>query len=509
MARGMYIGVDNQARKVKQMYVGADRLLEGLTVRPTTTVNGITFTNNGDGTVSINGTATAETGIPIFADISTVQPYFTKGGKMKLEMKNATYNHTTCNVSAGYANNGNGGWVIADGSPVDVPAGSTLWNVEVWIQQGVTVSLNNLSFDLRWLSPTTIARRVKKAYIGIGGVARPFFGDYEIEYYGTITSLSALRSSLAGGEIGDYAVFHCGFGSNKYQASLDAYNKSLTRTTKKTNSSKGRINHKSANTSDYLIFMTGSCGSGEYNYGGAFDSSLTETYVFTVEGENQGTGFSIGGYAVFVGLNCQNPQRFDNSLTCTKLSTTIKSQGQASAKVGEHVLVTGAYNSSAGKAVDVFDASLTLSATTNIEQYKKYFEGGTVGDYAIFAGGAGSYGRSNEDVVTNTTDAYDKSLTKVTVPSLSVARCRLTAIEFANKVMFAGGKLEVDTAKPSNVVDIYDASLTRTLGEPLSVARGMLASAKVGNYALIAGGTESNGSSYTTCYDTVDAYKLV
>lgn len=68
------------------------------------------------------------------------------------------------------------------------------------------------------------ARKIKKAYIGVGGVARPCWSGGELSYYGTITPLSVARYYLAATTVGDYALFGGGIGNN-YSAfsTVDAY----------------------------------------------------------------------------------------------------------------------------------------------------------------------------------------------------------------------------------------------------------------------------------------------
>ena len=74
------------------------------------------------------------------------------------------------------------------------------------------------------------ARKVKKAYIGVGGVARPCWTGGELAYYGTATALSAARHQLAGASVGNYAVFAGGATSASASVStVNAYDTSLTR----------------------------------------------------------------------------------------------------------------------------------------------------------------------------------------------------------------------------------------------------------------------------------------
>ena len=68
------------------------------------------------------------------------------------------------------------------------------------------------------------ARKVKKAYIGIGGVARPCWSGGELAYYGAITALSMGRCGLAATTVGDYALFGGGYnGSSTLYSTVDAY----------------------------------------------------------------------------------------------------------------------------------------------------------------------------------------------------------------------------------------------------------------------------------------------
>lgn len=409
MAKGMYIGVDNKARKVKQMYVGADRLLEGLTVRPTTTVNGITFTNNGDGTVSISGTATADTGISIFTDITVVQPYFTKGGTVRFEMKNATYNYPNFNVSLMYTNNGNNYWIPADGISANIPAGSTVMNCDFWIPSGTTVSGKNISFDLRWLSPTTIARKVKKAYIGVNGIARKFFGA-ELIYKGAITSLRTSRGYLKGASVGEYILFGGGRLGDNYQYSsdvVDAYDSSFVRSNAPALSN-GVHHLASASIGKYALFAGG--------YKGTYStrSSVVNTY--------------------------------DESLTKGTATTLSSARGTLGATtVGNHALFAGGYPICA--TVEAYNESLTKSSVTNLSQAREFLAGATNGTHALFAGGQNDGGSTTYSTV----DAYDSSLTKVSVASLASVRSKYAGASFGKYAVFDG----------SWSCEFYDQSLTK------------------------------------------------
>ena len=100
-----------------------------------------------------------------------------------------------------------------------------------------------------------IAHKIKKAYIGIGGVARPCWSGGELAYYGTIATLSKVRSELAATTVGDYALFGGGVGSTYYNT-VDAYDASLTRTSP-TALSKARYELAATTVGDYALFGGG------------------------------------------------------------------------------------------------------------------------------------------------------------------------------------------------------------------------------------------------------------
>ena len=150
----------------------------------------------------------------------------------------------------------------------------------------------------------------------------------------------------------------------------------------------------------------------------------------------------------------------------------------------------GSYQSS---AVDAYDQTLTRTTPTSLSYGREYLAATTVGNYALFGGGAVSY-------VLSIVDAYDTSLTRTTPTGLSQSRYKLAATSVGNYALFGGGGSAQYTRL---VVDAYDTNLTRTTPTALSLERRNLAATTVGNYALFGGG-EKNGiaSSVVDAYDT-------
>lgn len=294
------------------------------------------------------------------------------------------------------------------------------------------------------------ARRIKKAYIGIGGVARPCWAS-GFSDYGEITPLSLARTPTSAYNQG-YALFGGGQSSpTNYKVMSDvvnAYDDSLTMTTP-TDLSKARSAGGGSSVGVYAIFAGGASGDYGVNTVDAYNASLTRS-------------------------------------TPTALSYTPISLG--SARTANYALFGGGRYSGAGtrySTVDAYNASLTRSSPTALSVAKAQVTGGYNGVYALFGGGK-TYSNSTE--TTNIkVDAYNESLTKSTAPDLSSAR-EVEAVSVGPYVLFAG----------SGIVEAYDQSLTRTLAAELSSSDGTSkGSFRDGKYAVFC-------MNYGTCLDVYD-----
>lgn len=357
----------------------------------------------------------------------------------------------------------------------------------------------------------SFARKVKKAYIGIGGIARPFWPEWILSYYGTATGLSTARSQMAAATIGDYAIFAGGY-TGSIVSTVDAYSKSLT---KSSISSLATARSYSAATTigNYALIGGGdvSGSSGTYTVE-TYNKSLTRGTCTSLEtaislhaaASNDSYALFGGGYywyrntkKKYVRSNTNVVYAYDSSLALTVPTGLSKYPGSlAATNVGDYVLFAGGGVPSIitpgySNVVDAYDKSLTRTTATNLTSGKEDLAATTVGGYAIFAGGYTHYD-SFSDV-----DAYDRSLTHLTPAKLSQARYNLAATSVADYAIFAGGYSE----GTFNTVDAYDTQLTHTTPTVLSAARHSLSAATVGDFALFAGGVSS---SY---YNTVDVYE--
>lgn len=349
------------------------------------------------------------------------------------------------------------------------------------------------------------ARSIVKGYIGIGGVARPFWSD-GVDYYGKITALRYARYVLAATSFGDYALFGGGYSADGYSANVDAYNTSLTRKVV-TDLSEARSNIKATTVGDYALFGGGSSYNGSvvwHNTVDAYNKSLTKITVSNLSTARYAhAATTVGNYALFgggaisVGTQTASVEAFNASLTRTTAPDmqTVRASHDA-ANVGNRALFGGGdYGKST--IVDVYNASLTKGSATNLRH--KHSDATATGgeNYAMFhERGYYQSGNYYHGVV----DAYNASLTRLTAPDLNEDKQGLAAVTVKGIAMFGGGVLGGDADGDSKSVDSYDASLTRTQLHDLSKARNLPSAAKVGNYALFAGG-------YSTTYEKiVDAY---
>ena len=108
-----------------------------------TTINGITYTNNGDGTFSLSGTATAETSIRIIP----TEKFNLNNGQQYYLYSSIPYNSSTFNMSIVTLENGTQNYLIVNNNytPATTPTNSRL---QFYIAQGNTVNAQNIKLML-------------------------------------------------------------------------------------------------------------------------------------------------------------------------------------------------------------------------------------------------------------------------------------------------------------------------------------------------------------------------
>ena len=358
----------------------------------------------------------------------------------------------------------------------------------------------NVGYSVGNGESVSVARKIKKAYIGIGGVARPCWSGGELAYYGTITPLSKARTQLAATSVGDFALFG---GGAESMSTIDAYNTTLTRSTPKTMYG-GGYTLSATTVGNYALFAAGRYSDSLVGYEvDAYDSSLTRTTPTGLsQARTNAAATTVGNYALFGGGRTSSDassvraevDAYNASLTRTSAINLTNARASLQAgTVGDYAVFYSGQNTGATRYVDFYNSSLTHTSINNAEIPMTDSDSASVGNYVIFAGaGIGS----------TTAIACDASLTFQLLDPLSTRRtCVGTTVgDFA---LFGGGA-STDATVP---VDVYDASLTRTVTNSLSSAKDQLAATTVGNYALFGGGRGLVNYSWTT-FATVDAYTV-
>lgn len=356
-------------------------------------------------------------------------------------------------------------------------------------------------------SNAAIARRIKEAFIGIGGIARPCWSGGKPTYYGTATALNTGRWYIAATSIGDYALFGGGASDGSCSTvvkTVDAYNSSLTHTNP---SSLQYTAYDLAATTvgNYALFSGGYAGGYYRPYTSAFDNSLTLTtpsnnLLVSVRGLAATT---VGAYALFAGgydgsTRSKVVTAYNTSLTRFGSSIYLSASRQAlsATTVGNYALFAGGHSNSSQvgtTTVDAINTSLTCTTPTVLSANRTWLAATTVGDYALFGGGLIS-GTTRSDVV----DVYNTSLTRTTAMSLSEVKQNHAATTVGDYALFGGGAGSDGTAVAT--VDMYDTSLTRTTPTDFSQSKYYHAATAVGNYALFGGGYSG------AVKDVVDVY---
>ncbi len=151
--------------------------------------------------------------------------------------------------------------------------------------------------------------------------------------------------------------------------------------------------------------------------------------------------------------------------------------------------------------VEAYDKNLTRTLPAALHWDRMNLAATSIGSYAIFAGGlkhnkyseGGSGSRADQ-----TTDAYDRNLTKASFYALSQARYNLAGASIGNYALFGGGQ---NSDGVSSTVDAYSSDLTRTTPTPLQMPRRSLAAASNGTYAIFGGGVGEGSLGHVTAYN--------
>lgn len=535
MAHKFYLGKSNAAREVKHLYVGVNGSSPVYGYQNKTVNTQINWGNypeffSGNNPYecpatsfsSTSGTYTATKNMTITINWNIYCSHSNTNDDVYVYLKVGSTYVIKYQQSSDYNKSGTWTGVIKSGESISIDIhyendGTATGTFSI------SAKYERLEYVQTGVSTGVKARRVRKAYVGKNGVAKPFFSDLRTIVYGgrTNTPLRMMSSNnlignfnlinnVAGASVGNYAIFAGGENGQSdqynYTDSVNAYDSSLTAQniaqlsfsnyTDKWRSGmlSGVINNKAVFAGGYYLYkpLFGKAKIIRCDEAISYDTSLTQTQLTDLSSAkcNCATA-NTTNHLIFAGwvnnTNSNTTDAYDNSLT----RSTITALGTAryyiaGASIGEYAIFAGGKDDSTSYSlVECYDAALTKHTLENLSAIRTNFQGASFAGYAVFGGGT---------TATPYIDRYNASLTRDTTIALSSSRSNTATGTLGSgmdkRLIFAGGD------NKSTVVDVFDASFTRT-SYSLSVGRTNATIVSVGNYALVAGG----GSLYVEYFE--------
>ena len=360
-----------------------------------------------------------------------------------------------------------------------------------------------------YIGINNVAHKVTKGYIGIGGVAKIFFSQLPIEYQGTATPLTSPSDKLMGCSFENYAIFTGGLNNNGATNRTNAYNANLIQTTLTSLSSSLYLG-ASASNSGRAIFAggTNSTISNEVtSYNKTLTRSISSLYFTSMQlaGATTSDDFVIfaGGY----NNNYLNSANYFSN-TGVKGYANILSQARSRLSGGDgndYAMFLGGINSASTLAtVDAYNKRISQSTIKSLSIARCDLASTSGGSFVLVGGGTTT---GEDDGASNVVESYSNTLTMNILSSLTIPRYGLSANCLNNYYIFAGG---YGNGNYQNIIDIYTPELTHSIinTDNLSQRRYYLSSAHAGNYILFAGGS-SVESDTTNYFDIVDIYEYL
>lgn len=368
---------------------------------------------------------------------------------------------------------------------------------DITVDPEITIAITGTMYDIE----AGVARKVKKGYVGIGGVARPFFGGGIPTYYGRATDISAERFNMSGVSIGEKAIFAGGCRSVSYAAdtasnSIDIYDSKLVHTTSTLTAARHRM--AACSMGDWAIFAGGktaadnktTCTNTVYKINSAMTKSTASTGLATSVYSAAAAG--AGNYAIVAGGRTGTSSSavraevfaYNSALTRTQPDSLSLRRGRLSGcSLGDLAIFAGG---DAEAVPNAYNSSLTRTASTTTFYYLRHMGTAVLNNKAIFAGGCDRDGSGKNQVY-----MFDSSLTR-TQAAQSLNKGRPAAgVTMDGYAIFGGGYY--GTTAGAWQCDIYDESMTRTnpsddMGKVgISSSEYTVAGAKAGDYAVFAG----------------------
>lgn len=342
------------------------------------------------------------------------------------------------------------------------------WSTSV--QTGTTNKSLAHNVNNIYIGVNNIAKQIVKGYVGIGGVARPFFDYNTIGYYGAITPLSQKRQSLAATSNKSYALFGGGYYHLSKDAwpNVEAYDSTLVQT-RAADLQLRRYNLTAGSIGDYALFIGGYQNDIESDLlegrlVDAYDSNLTHSIAPDLQFwyQDYGGTANIGDYVlvingywdkgIYVGYTPTLSQTSVFSFSPVRTHCGLTSTPNCIIVAGGTTW-SGTSSSGVSAAVNIINADLTNSQITNLSTARSETAGAIAGNYSIFLGSQGSSASQIIDVYHNDT------LTRSTLTSLTHYWMHPMAVSLRGKALYVNGN---NVTYSTKVTYQFDEDLTKT-----------------------------------------------
>ena len=207
---------------------------------------------------------------------------------------------------------------------------------------------------------------------------------------------------------------------------------------------------------------------------------------------------------VYVGVNGSPKVVYSSGISKSSFVINItKGRHQVnSGTIGNFALFAGGYEENEGygiysslpTSVLAIDSSMMVSWAPALSMGKTEAKGTKNSEYCIFAGGNNSLSGNSNGVISQS-DAYDKLLQKTDL-TMYYARWGYATATVGDYALAAGGVTSDYVL--SNIINSFDKTLSQKYSGLLLANKYGAGGASVGNFALFAGGVAGNG--YETIY---------
>ena len=280
---------------------------------------------------------------------------------------------------------------------------------------------------------------------------------------GLATDFDDEISSIGATTVGNYALFGGGYvGTGSRLSTVYAYNSNLTRS-KITSLSVARSGAGATTVGNYALFAGGYAGgtTPQTSTADTYTSGLVKGTATSLSVARYGlAATTIGNYALFGGGyngSSYSPtvDAYNSSLTrSTPTALSVARDDLSATTAGSYALFGGGEGSSFSSTVDAYNSSLTRSTPTALSEAKQYLAATTIGNYALFGGGR-LYSSSSGTSYSSVVDAYNSNLIRSKLTDLSYGRDTLSATTVGDYALFGGGATPTISDSDESRVDYY------------------------------------------------------